>query len=221
MRRAVEIAEEALAAMLPGLSTSVSELEAAWRIESEMRRLGASGPALETIVACGPSGSRPHARTTDALLTAGEPIVIDMGARVQGYCSDLTRTVAIGQPRDPERFWQLYNLVLKAQLAAEEAARPGRTGKQIDDAARDVIAAAGYGEHFGHGLGHGVGLAVHEEPRFSQTYAGVLRSGSIVTVEPGVYLPGWGGIRIEDIVLLTDGGAEVLTRSPKDPVLAF
>jgi Xaa-Pro aminopeptidase len=152
-------------------------------------------------------------------LQAGEPIVIDMGARLNGYCSDLTRTFCLGQPNEPERFWEVYNTVLRAQTAAEAALRPGITGQAGDAVARDLITAAGYGDAFGHGLGHGIGLAVHEEPRLSRTNLSPLAAGSLVTVEPGIYLPGWGGVRIEDVVLITDSGVEVLTRAPKEPIL--
>jgi Xaa-Pro aminopeptidase len=220
LRAAVKLADEALAAVLSQLRPGMTEREAAWLIDSYMRTHGAEGPSFDTIVAGGPNGARPHAQPTDAPLPAGEPIVIDMGARLHGYCSDLTRTVCLGEPKDPERFWTVYNLVLGAQMAAEATARPGISGKQVDDAARAVIAAGGYGPHFGHSLGHGVGLAVHEEPRFSQAYAGLLVAGATVTVEPGIYLSGWGGVRIEDIVILTGNGAEVLTAAPKEPILA-
>jgi Xaa-Pro aminopeptidase len=142
-----------------------------------------------------------------------------MGAMIDGYCSDLTRTFCLGQPADPARFWEVYNTVLRAQVAAESVLRPGITGQQGDAAARDLIAVAGYGDYFGHGLGHGVGLAVHEEPRLSRVNAAPLSAGSVVTVEPGIYLPGWGGVRIEDIVLITENGVEVLSRAPKEPIL--
>ena len=138
-----------------------------------------------------------------------------MGARVNGYYSDLTRTVCLGQPNDPERFWEVYNTVLQAQLAAEAAIRPGMTGPEVDAVARICITEAGYGDYFGHGLGHGVGLAVHEEPRLSRLQP-TCWCRHVVTVEPGIYLPGWGGVRIEDIVLVTENGAEVLTRRPRN-----
>ncbi len=142
-----------------------------------------------------------------------------MGARLNGYNSDLTRTVCLGQPNDPARFWEIYDTVLRAQIAAEAAIRPGMSGQEVDAVARDLIAEAGYGDYFGHGLGHGVGLAVHEEPRFSRMLPSTLAAGNVVTVEPGIYLPGWGGVRIEDVVLVTENGAEVLTRASKAPVI--
>lgn len=220
LRTAIALADEALAAGLAQLRPGMTELELSWLIESYMRTHGAQDVSFDLIIACGPNGARPHARATDAPIIAGEPIVIDMGAQVDGYCSDLTRTVCLGQPNDPERFWAVYNTVLQAQLAAEAAIRPGLTGQEVDAVARDLITAAGYGPNFGHGLGHGVGLAVHEEPRLSRLGTGALEAGHVVTVEPGIYLPGWGGVRIEDIVLVTGDGAEVLTRAPKEPILS-
>lgn len=219
MRAAIALADEALAQALPQMRPGMTELEVSWIIESYMRTHGAEGVAFELIVAGGLNGARPHARASERPLRAGEPIVIDMGARLNGYCSDLTRTFCLGQPNDPEQFWEVYNTVLRAQTAAEAALRPGMTGQEGDAVARDLIAAAGYGEAFGHGLGHGVGLAVHEEPRLSRVNLAPLVAGSLVTVEPGIYLPGWGGVRIEDIVLITDVGIEVLTRAPKEPIL--
>jgi Xaa-Pro aminopeptidase len=219
MRVAIALADDALAAVLPQIRPGMTEMEIAWRIESYMRTHGAEGVAFELIVAAGPNGARPHARAGQRPVQAGEPIVIDIGARVAGYCSDLTRTVCLGRPADPERFWEVYNTVLRGQVAAEAALRPGMTGQAGDAVARELIAAAGYGDCFGHGLGHGVGLAVHEEPRLSRTNTAALPAGAVVTVEPGIYLPGWGGVRIEDMVLLTDNGVEVLTAAPKDPVL--
>lgn len=219
LRAAIALTDDAIAAAVAQARPGMTELDLAWVIESYMRTHGAQGVSFELIVACGPNGARPHARAGQDLLVAGEPIVIDIGAQLNGYCADLTRTVCLGQPNDPERFWEVYNTVLRAQLAAEAAIRPGLTGAEVDAVARDLIAAAGYGPNFGHGLGHGVGLFIHEEPRLSRTFAGVLAAGQAVTVEPGIYLPGWGGVRIEDIVLVTDNGAEVLSRAPKEPII--
>ena len=219
MKAAIALADEALAAGLAQARPGMTELELSWRIESYMRTHGAQTVAFDLIIACGPNGARPHARATGAPLVAGEPIVIDMGARVNGYNSDLTRTVCLGQPNDPDRFWGVYNTVLRAQVAAEAAIRPGMNGQHVDAVARDLIAEAGYGDYFGHGLGHGVGLAVHEEPRLSRITPSMLAPGHVVTVEPGIYLPGWGGVRIEDIVLVTEDGVEALTRAPKEPLI--
>jgi Xaa-Pro aminopeptidase len=219
LRSAVKLADEALAASLDHVRLGMRERDLAWIIESYMRTHGAQGVAFSTIVACGPNGSLPHAVPSDTPLVTGEPIVIDMGARIDGYCSDITRTVCFGEPNDPEKFWSVYNTVLQAQQAAAAALRPGATGEEIDMVARSVITDAGYGDYFGHSLGHGVGLAVHELPRLSRTNPDPLPAGSLVTNEPGIYLPGWGGVRIEDILLITDDGAEVLTGMHKDPIL--
>jgi len=220
MRAAIALADDALAAGLAQARPGMTELELSWIIESYMRTHGAQMVAFDLIIACGPNGARPHAKAGDAPLVAGESIVIDMGARVNGYNSDLTRTVCLGQPNDPARFWEVYNTVLAAQVAAEAAIRPGMNGQDVDAVARDLIAGAGYGEYFGHGLGHGVGLAVHEEPRLSRITPSTLAPGHLVTVEPGIYLPGWGGVRIEDVALVTEDGVEVLTRAPKAPIIA-
>ena len=219
IRRAIALGDEALPAALAQARPGMTERELAWSIESYMRAHSAEAPAFDIIVACGLNGARPHARASDAPLVAGEPIVIDMGAKVDGYCSDLTRTVCFGQPNDPDKFWTVYNTVLQAQLAAETMLRPGVSGPDGDAAARDVIAAAGFGEYFGHGLGHGVGLFIHELPRLSRLSTDVMVPGHVVTVEPGIYLPDWGGVRIEDMVLITENGVEVLSRASKEPLI--
>jgi Xaa-Pro aminopeptidase len=219
LRAAIKLGDEALAAALAEARPGMTERELAWLIESYIRTHGAESLAFDTIVGVGPHGAQPHHQTGDAPLVAGEPIVIDMGARLRGYCSDLTRTVCLGQPNDAERFWEVYNTVLQAQLAAEALARAGVSGQAVDASARDLITQAGYGPNFGHGLGHGVGLFIHEEPGFNRSNIAPLVPGNVVTVEPGIYLPGWGGVRIEDIVLITEDGAEVLTTAPKEPII--
>jgi Xaa-Pro aminopeptidase len=219
LRRAVLLADAALAAGLAEARPGMTELELAWIIESYMRTHGAQGVAFDLHVASGPNGARPHAHTSEKKLQAGEPIVIDMGAKVDGYRSDLTRTVCLGEPTDGEKFWTVYNTVLGAQTAAIAAIRPGLTGKEADAVARDFITEAGYGEAFGHGLGHGVGLEIHEQPFMGRFSTSTLQTNMVVTVEPGIYLPEWGGVRIEDIVLITENGAEVLTTAPKYPII--
>jgi Xaa-Pro aminopeptidase len=219
LRQALRLTDEALAAALAQARPGMTERELAWLIESAMRTSGAPAVAFDIIVSSGLNGARPHARPSDAVLPPGQPIIIDMGAKVNGYCGDLTRTVCLGLPADPDRFWQVYNTVLRAQQAAEAAIRPGLTGIEVDAVARGLIAEAGFGEFFGHGLGHGVGLAVHELPRFSRFSPAPVVAGHVVTVEPGIYLPDWGGVRIEDVVLVTENGVEVLTKAPKDPIL--
>lgn len=219
LRRAVLLADAALAHGLSEARPGMTEVELAWIIESYMRTHGAAGVAFDLHVASGPNGARPHAHTSDKQLLAGEPIVIDMGAKVDGYRSDLTRTVCLGEPADGDKFWTVYNTVLGAQTAAIAAIRPGMTGKEADSVAREYITAAGYGEAFGHTLGHGVGLEIHEEPFLGRMPTSTLRENMVVTVEPGIYLPEWGGVRIEDIVLLTENGCEVLTTAPKYPII--
>lgn len=213
VRRAVAVADEAFARVVQTLQPGMTEREVAWALQMALHDLGAERPAFDIIVAAGPAGAKPHARASDAEIPAGVPIVIDMGAVVDGYCSDMTRTVVIGEP--DERFREIYSLVLEAQRAAEEGIHPGMTGVEADALAREIIKAAGHEEHFGHGLGHGVGLAVHEAPRLSFTADDEpLQPGMVVTVEPGVYLPEWGGVRIEDIIVIREDGAEILTQTP-------
>jgi Xaa-Pro aminopeptidase len=189
-----------------------SERDVALAAEARMRELGAE-PSFPTIVAAGPNGALPHAEPGERKIAAGDLIVFDMGAKLDGYCSDGTRTYACGEPGELGR--SVYELVLGAQAAALEAVLAGATGEAVDSAAREPIAAAGHGERFGHGLGHGVGLEVHEAPRLSQRSDDVLAAGEVVTVEPGVYLPGELGVRIEDLVVVTDDGYHNLSGLPK------
>jgi Xaa-Pro aminopeptidase len=179
-----------------------------------MRRSGAEKEAFETIVASGPRSALPHGRASERVLQPGDSVTLDFGARYGGYVSDCTRTVVLGEPSPQHR--QVYATVLAAQQAALGDIRPGMTGKAADAIARTVIADAGYGDAFGHALGHGVGLLVHEGPSLSPREEAVLAPGNVVTVEPGIYLPGWGGVRIEDLAVITDDGCRSLTRSPKE-----
>ena len=174
-----------------------------------MRLAGAEDPSFPSIVAAGPHGALPHAEPRDVEIPAGVLVTIDWGARLDGYCSDCTRTLASGPVGERER--EVYELVLSAQEAALAAVAPGAAGAAVDGVAREIIAAAGHGERFGHGLGHGVGLEVHEGPRLAKGADGTLAAGSVVTVEPGVYLPGELGVRIEDLAVVTDSGPRVLT----------
>jgi Xaa-Pro aminopeptidase len=218
LRAAIACADEAFAHLCQVIEPGMTEAEVGWTLESYMRQHGASATSFEFIVASGPNGAMPHATTTDRAIGSGEPIVIDFGALVDGYCSDITRTLCVGHAND--RYREIWHLVLDAQRAVEAQVRPGMTGRQVDAIARDMFAAAGYLDQFGHGLGHGVGLAIHEDPRLSRLADKVvLEPGMVFTVEPGLYLPGWGGVRIEDIVVLREHGAEVLTKAPKEPVL--
>jgi Xaa-Pro aminopeptidase len=214
IRAAAALADAALAAALEGGLTGRTEREFALALEDDMRRRGARRPSFPSIVAAGPHGALPHAEPRDVEIPRDALVVVDWGAEVDGYCSDGTRTFATGEIG--EEALAVYEVVRRAQLAGLEAVRAGVSGRDADAAARDVIVEAGHGERFGHGLGHGVGLEVHEEPRLSQAGEGVLEAGNVVTVEPGVYLPGRFGVRIEDLVMVTDDGAEVLSTHRKD-----
>ena len=212
VRRAQALTCEVFDAILPYLAPGTTEQDVAAEIVYQHLKRGASTMAFEPIVAAGPRGALPHARPSSRTLAPGDLVVIDMGGVLDGYCSDLTRTVAIGEPGEVER--AAYETVLAAQQAAIEAARAGVTGTHLDRVARDRIEADGLGEYFTHSLGHGVGLEVHEWPRLSQQVEHVLPAGATVTVEPGVYLPERFGIRIETIVALGDDGCEDLTPLP-------
>jgi len=213
LQKAIDASDRAMEAVCPAIQAGMTEREVAWRMEVAMREYGADKTSFDTIVAAGPNGAMPHHRPDDTVIKAGEPIVIDMGARVNGYCSDLTRTVVVGQPE--EMFHKIYNIVLGAQLAAINTVRPGLTGEECDALSRDIIAEAGYGDNFGHSLGHGVGLAVHESPRVGPRADNVLEPHMVFTIEPGIYLTGWGGVRIEDIVVLGHEGATPLSKAGK------
>ncbi len=191
-----------------------TEVQVATALERAMRDLGAQRPAFDSIIAAGPHGALPHAQPREVEIGAGELVVVDWGAELDGYCSDCTRTLATGELSESAR--EVYELVRRAQLAGVEAVRAGVGGREADSAAREVIAEAGHAEHFGHGLGHGVGLEVHEAPRLSQRSDSVLQDGNVVTVEPGVYLPGQFGVRIEDLAVVTNGGSEILSGLPKE-----
>ncbi len=217
LRRAVALTDEAFAHLVEVLRPGMTEREVAWAFERYVRERGYR-LAFETIVAAGPGGAEPHHETGETVLEAGVPIVIDLGAVVDGYHADMTRTVVLGEPRDPE-FLEAYRVVLEAQERAEAGMRAGMALAEADRLARERIEAAGYGEYFLHSLGHGVGLEIHEPPRMAPTQEGVLEAGMAVTVEPGIYLAGRWGIRIEDLVIVREDGVEVLTQTPKDPVL--
>lgn len=214
IQRAVTLADEAMERVSADLRPGVAEREVAWEMERAMRELGAEGASFDIIVAGGPNAALPHHRASDRPLQAGEPIVIDMGARYQGYCSDLTRTLYLDAPWD-ETFRKVYQTVLEAQEAAVAGVRSGMTGGEADALARQAIQEAGYGDAFGHSLGHGVGLAVHEYPRLAAQASDTLEDGMVFTIEPGIYLSGWGGVRIEDMVVLEGGVARNLTRASK------
>lgn len=214
IRRAVKIQEEAIEAALTQWAPGQTETQIAAILEFEMRSRGADAPSFQTIAAARANGSKPHARPGATRAAASRPLLIDWGARVDGYCSDMTRTFSFA--RWPKVMREIYEVVLEAQIAACDAVAPGITGAQLDSIARDIIDNAGYGDRFGHSLGHGIGLDVHELPRLARTSKDILEPGMIVTIEPGIYLPGVGGVRIEDDVLVTERGGKNLSRLPKD-----
>jgi Xaa-Pro aminopeptidase len=218
IRAASELADAAFESLLGDGLIGRSERRLALELEINMRDLGATRPSFEPIVAAGPHGALPHAQPRDASIARGQLVVIDWGAQLDGYCSDCTRTVAAGEPGQTAR--AVYRLVLDAQLAGLDAVKAGASGRDVDAVARAVIDAGGHAEHFGHGLGHGVGLDIHESPRLAQRSEDVLATGNVVTVEPGVYLPGELGVRIEDLTVVADGTAEVLTGVTKDLIVA-
>lgn len=213
IQKAIDIADNAMGEVVSHLHQGQTEKEIAWLLEKTMRDMGADNPSFDTIVAAGPNGAMPHHRPSDTAIAEKEPIVIDMGAQVSGYCSDLTRTVCLGEPDDT--FRRVYDTVLGAQLTAISLIKSGMTSDEGDSFARTVIEENGYGENFGHSLGHGVGLAVHEMPPVGPKGTYMLEEGMVFTVEPGIYLSGWGGVRIEDVVILTSEGTKVLSKSPK------
>lgn len=213
IERAIHLTDQAFEQVEPTIKAGDTEREIAWRLDSVMRELGAEGPAFPTIVASGPNAALPHHRPSDRAIGPGEPIVIDMGAYLDGYCADLTRTVWVGEADD--RLREIYPIVLRALEAASAQIKAGITGREADAIARDIITEAGYGEAFGHSLGHGLGVRVHEAPSLSKRYDQPLPAGSVVTIEPGIYLPEWGGIRIEDVGVVGDDGVRILTRAAK------
>jgi Xaa-Pro aminopeptidase len=213
IRAAAALVDEIYAWLAEDALVGRTERDVALALEQEMRMRGAEGPSFSSIVAAAENGALPHAVPRDVAIPAGTLLTLDIGARMDGYCSDCTRTWATGALDDD--LAELYDTVLNAQETALAAVRPGPEGRELDAVARDLITAAGHGDHFGHGLGHGVGLDVHEAPRLARTATGRLEAGHVVTVEPGIYLPGRGGARIEDLVVVTGDGHEVLSRTPK------
>ena len=214
IRAAAALVDEIYAWLLDSGVVGRSEREVAVALEHQMRLFGAQGPSFDSIVASGEHGALPHAEPRDVEIARDTLITLDIGCKLDGYCSDCTRTFSTGSP--PGELASIYDLVLRAQVAALDAVRPGPTGREVDAVARAIIDDAGHAEHFGHGLGHGVGIEVHEGPRLARTSEAVLAAGNVVTVEPGVYVPGLGGARIEDLVLVVDGGHEVLSGFPKE-----
>ena len=215
LRCATDLAEGVLHDLLPELTEGILERELAAQFVYEFKRRGASGPSFDPMALFGSHSSLPHGMPGDRALKSGDIVLLDFGCVLNGYCSDLTRTFAFGRI-PPGWFEEIYAVTLEAQLTALEAVKPGVPCSDVDAVARDIIRDAGYGDYFGHGLGHGVGLEVHESPRLNMQSQAVLEPGMAVTVEPGIYLPGKGGVRIEDLVIVTGDGCDILTRTPKD-----
>jgi Xaa-Pro aminopeptidase len=213
LQHAIDIGDQAFEETASQLEVGMTENEAAWIFEKAVRERGAESISFETIVAIGPNAARPHHATSDSKLVEGETIVFDCGARYQGYCSDLTRTLVLGEADDEIK--RVYDIVLTAQLAAIDMVTSGMTGEDCDAIARKIISEAGHENDFGHSLGHGLGLEVHENPGVGPNAKGKLENGMPFTVEPGIYIPGWGGVRIEDVVVLENDKARVMSRAPK------
>jgi len=202
--------EDICALIKPGMT----ELQIKRLLENRLLDLGAQSPSFSTIVASGPNGSLPHAIAGERKVQSGEMITLDFGAMYKGYCADMTRTVSLGQPT--AKMKEIYDIVLEAQMACQDALAPGKICRDVDAISRKIIGDAGYGEYFGHGLGHAVGIDIHENPRLSPRCGDTLRPGHVVTVEPGIYLPGTGGVRIENTCLITEGGARSLVAASRE-----
>lgn len=214
MQEAADLADQTFSHILSYIKPGVKELDIALEIEMFIRKNGGTSTSFETIVASGERSALPHGKASDRVLQLNEFVKLDFGAYYKGYCSDITRTVMLGKPTDKHK--EIYDIVLKAQLNCLANLKPGITGREGDAYARDVIVKHGYGDFFGHGTGHGLGMEVHESPRLSKTEDTILTPGMVVTVEPGIYLPGFGGVRIEDDAVITDTGIKILTNSTKD-----
>lgn len=213
VEKAAAIADQGFQHILSYIRPGITETEIALELEFFMRKAGASGLSFDSIVASGERSSMPHGVASDKIIEAGDMLTLDFGCMVEGYCSDMTRTLVVGSASPEQR--RIYDLVLKAQLSSLEAVKPGTRCADVDLAGRKLIDDAGYGPQFGHGTGHGVGLEIHEQPRVAATSEAILSPGMIITIEPGVYIPGFGGVRIEDLVVVTESGYRLLSASPK------
>lgn len=214
IRKACEIVDSAFIAALSEIRVGMTEREIALIVDTNMRKLGADKDGFDTIAASGPNSACPHASPTSRFLAVGDFLKLDYGARFNNYNSDITRTVCVGSPSDKQK--EIYKIVLDAQIKAIDAIAPGKTGKEIDSVARDYISAQGYGENFGHGLGHSLGIEVHDGSGLSKMSSVILEPGMVMTVEPGIYIEGLGGVRIEDDILVTDTGCEIITKATKE-----
>ncbi len=214
IKKAAEIADSAFKHILGYIKPKVAEMDIAIELEFFMRKNGATSLSFEPIVASGWRSSLPHGIATDKKINNGDLLTLDFGCVYNGYCSDMTRTIVVGKANEEQK--KIYNIVLKAQMESLECIRPGVLGKDVDKVARDIITESGFGDYFGHGLGHGVGLVVHEEPRLSPTGEILLETNMVVTDEPGIYIPDFGGVRIEDLVVVGEKGPIVYSTSPKE-----
>ncbi len=214
MRKAQAIADDTFTYMLDYIKPGMSEREVYLELVNQLTARGASGESFTAIVASGKRGALPHGRASDKIIEKGDFLTLDFGCVYKGYCSDMTRTICIGKASDRQR--EIYELVLKAQKEALKAIKPGAVCSDVDKVARDIIGDAGYGENFGHGLGHSIGLEVHENPRFNQIDDTILEAGMVMTDEPGIYITDFGGVRIEDLVYVTEDSHEVLSKSSKE-----
>ncbi|UCD87723.1 MAG: aminopeptidase P family protein [Desulfobacterales bacterium] len=212
IKDSLALSESVFETVVNTLRVGTTEKELAWAIEKGLREAGADSVSFPPIVASGPNAALPHAVPTDRPTGQGEPLLFDWGGRLNGYCSDISRTLVLGSPDDT--FHKIYQVVKDAQFMAIEAMKPGMSTQAVDKIARDHIAAKGFKEYFGHALGHGVGLATHEKPRLSPLRPMTLEAGMVTTVEPGIYIPGWGGVRLENMVIVVEDGAMVLNRHP-------
>lgn len=210
IRNSLAVAEKVFQKIIPGINPGMTEKQAAWALEKGLREAGADSLAFPSIVASGQNSAKPHAGVTDRIIKSKEPLLFDWGAKINGYCSDISRTIVPGESED--KFYKIFEIVAKAQQKAINAIVPGINSRDVDKIARQYIDDAGFGENFGHGLGHGVGLAVHEAPRVGPLGNTDLKPGMVFTVEPGIYLPGKGGVRLENMVVVTKDGVEVLNR---------
>ncbi len=214
IKRAQAVADDAMAHIYDWIQPGVTERDVAWELEVTMRTHGATALSFDTIVAAGANSALPHATPGDTVIEPGDVVLIDMGCVVDGYCSDMTRTFSLGEPKNSQ-YVAVWNIVEQARATAAAGISAGLSSRQADALARDVILAAGYGDQFGHSLGHGVGLAVHELPPVSYARESELQTNMVITIEPGIYLPGAFGVRLEDMAVVADGGVEIITCTPK------
>ncbi len=214
VKKAVRIADKAFSDILGSIKPGVAECDIALELEYNMRNLGAENVSFETIIASGQRSAMPHGRASAKKLRKGDFVTLDFGCLYEGYASDITRTVVLGKATEKQK--KIYEIVLAAQKTACKAVKPGIPCNRLDAVARDMIMKAGYGDNFGHGLGHGIGMLVHDRPVVSSQSADVLEAGMIITIEPGIYISNWGGVRIEDDVLVTSNGGQILSKSPKN-----